>query len=241
MAKKKKKKGGAARAAAPESGAQGAVVWAAPVAIILAAVAVYSNTMAVPFHFDDRPHIVDNYFLRDFANFWPPSGTRYISFLSFAFNYQAGGLDPFGYHVTNTAVHAANGVLLWWFMTLTFKTPVMKRAGLDSSAVACAAFAAAVVFTVHPLQTQAVTYITQRFASMTTIFYLLAVTLYVRARLNVSEGGGGPFERSGGPFEGGGGKGNIKTALLIALSFVSAVFAMKTKEIALTRPFVAAL
>ena len=94
--------------------------------ITITAFLIYSNTFASPFHFDDEPNIVENYKSRDLSNFWPPSGTRYIGFLSFAINYHFGSLNVFGYHLVNIIIHIINGLLIWWLIILTFKTPVMQ-------------------------------------------------------------------------------------------------------------------
>ena len=198
------------------SGSYGPV--AAFVIISFVTLFVYSHTFHYPFHFDDRLNIVENKILLDFSNLWPPTGTRYLAFLSFAINYHLGGTDTFGYHLVNMIVHAINGFLVWWLITMTFRTPVMGRAGRGFRGLM--PLTCALIFVSHPVQTQAVTYITQRFASLATLFYLLSLCLDIKARL------------------GGGGGGIGKTRAIYVLSLVSAVFAMKTKEIAFTLPFI---
>jgi len=84
-----------------------------------------------------------------------------------------------------------------------------------------AAFLAALIFLVHPVQTQAVSYVTQRFTSLATLFYLLAVLLYLIARVRLETG-----------------KQSRPAYIYYALSLVSAVLAMKTKEISFTVPFI---
>src|SRR3972149_1530085 len=76
----------------------------------------------------------------------------------------------------------------------------------------------------HPVQTQAVTYIVQRFASLATFFYLLSVVSYLKARLEAGEKGT-----------------RHRGAALYAIAFFSAVLAMMTKETAFTLPFAIAL
>ena len=80
-------------------------------AVSIAALLVYFDTINYPFHFDDSRAIVENPWLRDPSNFWPPVGTRYVGYLSFAFNYAIGGLNAASYHLVNIAVHLANAVL----------------------------------------------------------------------------------------------------------------------------------
>ena len=95
--------------------------------IAIIGVAIYSNTLSSAFVFDDMRNIVDNYKIRDLSNFYDLSGTRYIGFLSFALNYHFGGLNVFGYHIVNIIIHIINGLLVYYLILLTFKTPVMER------------------------------------------------------------------------------------------------------------------
>src|SRR3989338_4631750 len=212
--------------------------------ITITAFLIYSNTFASPFHFDDEPNIVENYKLRDLSNFWPPSGSRYVGVLSFSLNYHFGGLNVFGYHLVNIIIHIINGLLIWWLIILTFKTPVMQVyvgqglspaltpdriiRGLKADLPYLTALTASLIFVSHPIQTQAVTYIVQRFASLATLLYILSLTLYIKARLQTVQTGANAV----GKFF------STSTLTFYFLSLVSAILAMKTKEISLTLPFV---
>src|SRR3990167_30513 len=66
--------------------------------LVVAAAGVFSNTFSVPFQFDDESNIIDNPIVHNFSYFLNFSGTRYVGFLTFAFNYHFGGLGVFGYH-----------------------------------------------------------------------------------------------------------------------------------------------
>src|SRR3990170_4672951 len=193
-------------------------------AVSIAALLVYFDTINYPFHFDDSRAIVENLWLRDISNFWPPAGTRYVGFLSFALNYAYGGLNAASYHLVNIAVHLANAVLTAALVFTLFRTPALKKAFSDGWTVAAIAVTAALVFAVHPVQTQAVTYIVQRFASLATFFYLLSVVSYLKARLEAGEKGT-----------------RHRGAALYAIALFSAVLAMMTKETAFTLPFAIAL
>ncbi len=179
------------------------------------AVAVYSNTLSSPFQFDDHMFVIDYNRQHTLGAFWPPFGTRYVTYLSFALNYRFGGLDVTGYHVANLLIHVANGLLVYWFACLLFSAPRMKR---DASGVPAfyIAMLAALVFVAHPVQTEAITYISQRFASLATLFYLFSLACYLRWRLS---------ERRG-------------AVVFYALSLASAFVAQETKEISFTLPFV---
>lgn len=179
----------------------------------LLAALIYSNTFSVPFQFDDRHNIAENPKIRDISNFQDFSGTRYIGFLSFALNYRFGGLNVFGYHLVNLLIHITNGFLVYLLVSLLLKTYQNSQ----NTQASWTALTSALLFISHPIQTQAITYIVQRFTSLTTLFYLLAVVCYLKWRLTSSE---------------------IKLRhLWYGGTLLSAVFAMKTKEISFTLPF----
>ena len=162
--------------------------WAAGVVIVLAGVAAYYNTFSVPFVFDDMPSVVDNASIR---HLWPlgpvlspPTNgagvtARPIVNLSLAFNYAIGGLDVRGYHVFNLVVHALNGLLLFGLMRRTFLSAALRdRFGRDATWLA---LGVALLWTVHPLQTETVTCVVQRTESLVAFFYLLTLLAFVRA------------------------------------------------------------
>lgn len=171
-----------------------------------------------PFLFDDVEYVVDNPIITDIPSIIGMSDPRQFGYLTFALNYAVGGEDPRGYHLINVLVHVVNGLLVYALVGAVL-------AALHGSrelppAFRPAAFLVALVFLVHPVQTQAVSYITQRFTSLATMFYLLAVWCYLAARGRLEAGG--PSRRA---------------YVLYAVSLASAVLAMRTKEIAFTIPF----
>jgi Flp pilus assembly protein TadD len=194
----------------------------APGAIALAAVLVYSNTLAVPFQFDDTAVIANNLSLRDWSFLWPPAGNRWVGFLTFALNYQVGGTEVTGYHLANLVIHVVASLLVYWLVSLTLETPALADA-TRGPLLRHAPLVAGLLFAVHPLQTQAVTYVVQRFASLATLLYLLSLVLFVKARLAVAAQR--PWARA---------------VALYCGSLVVSLAAMKTKEISFTLPFVAA-
>lgn len=150
---------------------------------------IYSNTLSVPFVFDDRINISDNPAIRISqltiknlvgAAFESPVPSRPLANISLALNYYFHEYELPGYHIVNIFIHALNGILLYFLFVMTFRTPVLKTTLGNPKIVA---FAAAVFWLAHPLQTQSVTYIVQRMNSTATMFYLLAMLLYVTARL----------------------------------------------------------
>lgn len=191
-----------------------------PLLLIPLGLLLYSNVLGAPFVYDDEAYIVTNLQITSLRNFLDFSGTRYVGFLSFALNYAVGGLVPFDFHLTNIAIHIANALLVYALVLTVFRTPAMKGAGERGVAV-LAAFIASIIFLSHPIESQAVSYVTQRFTSLCAFFYLLSILLYVKCRMAREEGRGWLA-----PYLG---------------SLASTVVAMKTKEISFTIPFMIAL
>lgn len=214
--------------------------------IVLLCILVYSDTFDYPFAGDDEANISDNPIIRDFEYFKNPSEikniryykdikkffeSRYIGNLSFALNYRLHGLDVFGYHALNVLIHVINALLVYWLVIITFRTPYFRNLQNhnDRNLVA---FFSALIFAVHPIQTQAVTYIVQRFTSLATLFYLLALVFYIKSRLiqEVAVSNQQSDEKQ-----------RVKAIIWYLFSVLSAVFAMKTKEISFTLPLMIAL
>lgn len=202
----------------------------AAAAVALVGALAYAGTLEAGFVFDDTPHIVDSPTVRDPASFLPGGAgyraqpSRAVGNLTFALNRRVGGLDPRGFHATNVLVHLLNALLVLGLVRTLFRTPWLSRSALApwSGAVA---FAASLLFVAHPIQTQAVSYVVQRYASLATTFYLLAVLLYARWRLARDAGRGRGLAGAAG----------------YAAILVPALLAMQTKEIAFTLPFAVAL
>jgi tetratricopeptide (TPR) repeat protein len=145
---------------------------------------LYFNTVNSSFHLDDKTSIVENEAIQDITNLsaiWKFSPTRFITYFSFAGNYHFNNLNVTGYHLVNILIHLCVVLLVWWFVLLTFSTPVIQETSIASHKQLIAFFCAA-LFAAHPVQTQAVTYIVQRLASLSTMFYLLSLCLYINGR-----------------------------------------------------------
>ncbi len=150
-------------------------------AIILFGAVAYFNTLHVPFLFDDRFHIVENTLIRQL---WPPwpyllHSSRPVVYLSVALNYAIGGLDPLGYHLFNAAVHVAAALVLYGILRRTFLSGRLReRFGPPANWLA--GFIA-LIWLVHPIQTESVTYIIQRGESLMGLFYLATLYCVIRA------------------------------------------------------------
>jgi tetratricopeptide (TPR) repeat protein len=205
--------------------------------IALAACLAYANSFSVPFVFDDDTHIKYNLLIQDVRFLADPSlakgiglnhyyflRLRYVSLLSFALDYRLHGLNPSGYHLTNLIIHLINASLVYGLIKISFTTPLLSQSVLQRYG-SLIAFFTALLFAVHPIQTQAVTYIAQRQMSLATLFYLLSLYLYVKWRLASLAGAQA-------------GARDLKSLLvgLYVLSLGVAVLGMKTKEICVTLP-----
>ncbi|MDI1336691.1 MAG: tetratricopeptide repeat protein [Lacunisphaera sp.] len=162
----------------------------AALGLLFATLVAYHNSFGVPFVFDDVPAIVDNASLR---HLWPPGGVleprledagvtvsgRPLVNLSLAFNYALGGETVWGYHVVNLLIHLLAGLTLFGVMRRTLLRPVLReRFGAVAFPVA---LAVAVIWLLHPLQTETVTYVVQRAESLMGLCYLLTLYGFIRA------------------------------------------------------------
>ena len=149
---------------------------------------VYGGSLHAPFVFDDRQSIVDNYSI---TTLWPPWGDgelpgpltpphdistagRPLVNLSLALNYHFGHLDPTGYHALNMVLHVLAALLVCTIVRRTLRLAYF--AGRFDHVAEVLALVAAIIWTVHPLQTETVEYVTQRTELLVGLFYL--ATLY---------------------------------------------------------------
>ncbi len=153
---------------------------------VLLIVAAYSNTLRAPFIFDDQVNIADNMSIR---SMWPPWEPLYVSpdtgitgrpliNFTFALNYAVSGDDVWSYHALNIIIQILAALILWGFIRRT-----LERQQLDINKTwqpAWVALGCTLVWALHPLQTQAVTYLSQRCESLMGLFFLLVFYCAVR-------------------------------------------------------------
>ena len=171
------------RSATSSRAAQPEFIWLAAAVLVTAGFAAYANAFHGPFVFDDVTAIVRNASLRGRWHWLAaPAGSamagRPVLNLSFAINYALGGLDVRGYHAVNVAIHLAAGAALFGVVRRTLLSARLR--GRDAGAATAIAFGVALVWIVHPLNTQAVTYVVQRGESLAAL--LMLVTLYAAIR-----------------------------------------------------------
>jgi tetratricopeptide (TPR) repeat protein len=166
--------------------------WFVAAVLAIAIGIVYGRALDAPFVFDDHDSIITNSSIR---SLWPligtdehrgplnpirdlPTSARPVVNYSFALNYHFGGLNVVGYHVVNTGIHFLTALLLWAIVRRTLQLPCFG--GRFDSVAGWLALAATLLWSSHPLLTDAIVYITQRTELMMAWFYL--ATLYCSLR-----------------------------------------------------------
>ena len=160
-------------------------VWA--VLLLLAALLAYLPSFNARFFLDDFRIILENPLLHDFFDFgavWRFSEARFIGSLTFAANYTLHGEAVFGYHLVNILIHLLAGLGLFWLVRGLIASPAM--ADTERRWMRWVPWIAVAIFLLHPLQTQAVTYIVQRYTSLMALFYLASMAAFTWARLRNS-------------------------------------------------------
>ena len=183
-----------------------------PFFVVAAGVIAYVNSFACPFIFDDTAAILVN---PKVHSWWPPwrhALLRPVGDLTFAINFAIGKFNVADYHATNLLIHIVAGLLLFGIVRRTLILPGF--AGRWGGHAPWIAGASAILWVVHPIQTESVTYMCQRYESLAGMFYLLTLYSVIRG----AEGG-----RSGRWY---------------ATAIVSATLGMGTKEIVVTAPVI---
>jgi hypothetical protein len=213
-------------------GSKGTAGWARsflPLALVLITVVltitVYLPSLQAPFYFDDLPNVVDPPVIRSAeltidsmksiaSSAWIPR--RFVANLSFALNHIFGGPDPRSFHLVNLFIHLAVGLALAWLIRLYLSLHATR--GKDSNLTSSVAFLAALLFLVHPLNIQAVTYVVQRMASLAAFFVVLSFACFLKYR---------------------GGSTRVRPVYWITLASLAWIAGIFTKENAFVFPLVA--
>jgi tetratricopeptide (TPR) repeat protein len=212
-----------------------------------AALLAYSNIFSAPFVFDDSGSIAGNPTVHSLWPIWralsPPNGAatvagRPIVNLSLAINYAVSGTRVWSYHALNLAIHILAGLTLFGVVRRTMENlgtggrPVPASTETLSGRTdglagrpAFVALAAALLWTVHPLQTESVTYTVQRAESLMGLFYLLTLYCFIRGTEKERAA-----ESSG-----------IAPLLWFGLSWLACLLGMATKEVMASAPILVLL
>jgi len=182
----------------------------APLTIVAVGLSVYLSSFEGAFVFDDAAHILNN---DRMTELWPLtkvlSGRRPVVDLTLAINHAVGGFNVRGYHAVNVAIHILAALTLYGIVRRTLLrwgrrheawgdgpfsqaeaavSSVSTR--LDSDTASWLAMVGALIWVVHPLQTQSVTYLIQRAESLMGLFYLLTIYCVIRGAVSSEAQGG---------------------------------------------------
>ena len=161
--------------------------WIAVAIIVVATLAAYANSLGGPFVYDDISSIPENPSIRSLAQLGavlnPPAtdgrtvgGRPFLNF-TLALNHAVSGTDVWSYHALNLAIHLAAGLTLFGILRRLLAraaAPVVADAEVIAGIVA-------LLWTLHPLQTEAVTYTIQRAESLMGLLYLQTLYAFLRA------------------------------------------------------------
>ncbi len=177
-----------------------------PLLIVSVTLLVYLNSLSGVFQFDDYNVIVNNPAVHGWSQWWRGvGGIRPLLKLSYALNWTS-GFGLIGFHLFNVLVHVVNALLVY-----RLAQAVGRRSFRPGSAEK-AAFIGALLFAIHPVQTEAITYISGRSSSLAACFYLASLLCYLQGH------------RRNGP------------TWPQALSAIFFILALLTKEAAVTLP-----
>lgn len=158
-------------------------VWLPIVVLIVIGGFVYSFNLNNPLFWDDDDWIINNNFVHsiswDNIKFWLTNNTlagvglksnyyRPFLFFTFALNYVISGINPFGYHLFSNLIHVTNGILIFLLVSRIFKKKLV-------------AFLTSLIFLIHPLQTEAISYISGRGDVLVSFFMLLSLLLFYKS------------------------------------------------------------
>jgi tetratricopeptide (TPR) repeat protein len=219
-----------ARLPADAAGAWWSRPWFFPAILVMAVALAYANSLGTPFLFDDLGAVQHNATIRQWRSALSPPADgstttgRPLVNLSFALNHALHGDNPRGYHALNVLIHAAAALLLFGVMrrTLGLMNGCVGRglpptpAPLSGIKPDLLAFFIALLWALHPLQTESVTCIAQRTESLCGLFYLAVFYGFVRS----TSSGRWPW---------------------LLLSVLACLAGMATKEVAVTAPLLVLL
>ena len=191
----------------PEVDAVRPATWLLLAGLVVLGVIAYCNSFGAPLVFDDLLSIQKNPGVR-FGEFGrDPFAGRWLLYVTYTLNYMWTGQDVWSYHLVNLVLHLLDGILIF-FVALR----IFERAIGVGRRQRIWAFLAAGFFLVHPVQTEAVTYISQRSEMLSAIFFIAAFWIFVRWPEN---------------------KIGILLSLIIAIPFL---LALSSKETAISLP-----
>ncbi|MEX5213450.1 MAG: tetratricopeptide repeat protein [Nitrospiraceae bacterium] len=149
------------------------------VCLMVVAVVAYANAFSGTFQYDDFSAILENPHLNSWRTFIGHLDhmVRPVLYATFLADRTIFGTSPTGYHLLNLLLHLGSGILVYLVLTRAVSEEARE-----------VPFWTALLFLVHPLQTETVTYISGRASGLMTLFYLLALALYIEAAARRRDG-----------------------------------------------------
>lgn len=139
---------------------------------------LYSTTFHAPFNFDDEAVIKFEVVQKEthdwFGKLYPPK-YRHLFYSSLIFNYSKGQLNPFGYHLVNTSLHFFTSIVIFFIAFITIK----KGLSLNKKEALSIAGITTLLFSINPVHSETVNYISARAVGMSSFFYLSALLSFI--------------------------------------------------------------
>ena len=189
--------------------------------IFLISLLSYLNTFENSFHYDDYSYILKNEAFKEYINH-PFSiehtlsslSSRSITLKSLHLNYSISGFNVFSFHILNFSVHILTSLLIFMFFNEIFRAIQHSKTSFSIAKINIP-FIAGLLFAVHPINTQTVTYISNRSILLATFFYLLFFIFFIKGSLSTSY---------------------LNKSLLFFLSLTALVLGFGSKRIIITAP-----
>ena len=137
---------------------------------------LYSSTLHAPFNFDDEIVIKreTSQIHEKFLELYPPR-YRHLFYSSLIFNYSLGKLNPFGYHLVNTSLHFFTSIVIFFIAFTTIEKGFL----LNKKEAFSIASITTLLFSINPVQSETVNYISARAVGMSSFFYLSALLSFI--------------------------------------------------------------
>ena len=191
--------------------------WTLAAVIVLAAATAiaYYPSLSYNFQFDDIFNIQKFFHLRiNDLKSWAFGGGRWISYVLNAIHYKIGKHNPFVYRRSNMIFHITTGLLMF-FVTYYSLLGLKKYTAVAKKALPLAFFTA-LLFLLHPVQTQTVSYVIQgQLEGLASLFMMALILVYL-------------FYQKASSWK-------VKTPLLVLITILG-IFSCGTKEIAILSP-----
>lgn len=152
--------------------------------LLLIGIVVYCGHLKFPFQYDSVQYVYENQKMQNpeelvtFEFFRSEYKSRSLLTLTLAWNALLGKMDPYGYHLLNLIFHLLNAILLFFISAKACQHFQLNRMGMNENDFQMLALFAALLFLIHPVQTESVVDIMSRSELLSATFYLVAFLLF---------------------------------------------------------------